>query len=157
MHQRPQLCPKDWLGYGDNPLLTLYLFGCIGRVSLLPVPNYKLLICDRQNLHRSAQFSKLADVGIGCFARYPIRLMITICPLLLGNIGHILPRILLRSWIRLMRLLATTLITSSLMITRLSASGSFTVTGGGRSIVCRTPVLIFCATRYASFKTLCWT
>ena len=61
-------------------------------MSSSPVPNYKLLFCDRQNLHRSAQFSKSSGVGIGRFARYPIRLMIPICPSLLGNIGHILSR-----------------------------------------------------------------
>ena len=63
-------------------------------MSSSPVPNYKLIVCDCQNLHRSAQFSKSAGVEIGRLARYRIRPMIPIFPSLLGKIGHILSRIL---------------------------------------------------------------
>ena len=93
MHQMTQLCPKDWLGCGINLPLTLFLFGCIGRVYSSPIPNYKLLVCDRQNRHISARFSKSARAGIGRLVRFPIRPMILIFPSLLGNIGRTLWKI----------------------------------------------------------------
>ena len=62
----------------------------------------------------------------------------------------------LRYWLRMMRLMDTTLTNSTLTMARSSVSGLFAGTGGGRLIVCKTPVLIVCATRYASFPTLRW-
>ena len=44
--------------------------------------------------------------------------------------------------------------TSYMKTTRSTACGLFAGIGGGRSIVCRTPVLIVCATRYAYFKAV---